>query len=451
MRMKRLAYKELISWKNDKQRKPLILQGARQVGKTFLVQEFGRNEYKKLYYFNFEQDESLSTLFDAALDPDKIISNLSLHIGEKIDSIQSLLFFDEIQIAPRVLTSLKYFHETAPEYHIIAAGSLLGVSVGKKSSFPVGKVSFLTLYPMSFTEYLLATGEELFVQTCSTLTDIAPFPEAIHQKILDHLKLYLFLGGMPAVIKSYIETKDIALARTLQNEILRAYDSDFSKYAEKKQVLKTTDFWNSIPEQLTKENKKFKYGDIKKNARSSMYEQTIEWLRKAGLILIAYNIESPKIPLSAYADYSKFKVYLHDVGLLAAKLQITSDQIVKPDAMYREFNGAFIENFIAQELVSAGIHQLFYWTSRSDAEVDFLLNIKNKIYPLEVKSGTSRNTKSLRSYASKYHPARIVRTSPRNLIQSGEFLNIPLYAMVLLKRLIPDPEAQNVTDIKDTD
>lgn len=434
--MKRLAYKELTDWKNSKQRKPLIVQGARQVGKTFLVQEFGKNEYKKLYYFNFEQDKTLSTLFDSTLDPEKIISNLSLYIGEKIESKHNLIFFDEIQIAPSVLTSLKYFQENAPEHHIIAAGSLLGVSLGKDSSFPVGKVNFLTLYPMSFTEYLMAAGEALFIQKINSIKEIAPFPEAIHNKILDHLKLYLFLGGMPEVIKSYIEDRDIANARSIQNEILNAYDRDFSKYTEKNQAIKTSEFWNSIPGQLAKENKKFRYGDIQKNARSSMYEQTIEWLRKTGLILLAYNVESPKIPLSAYADFSKFKVFMHDVGLLAAKLKITSDQIVIPDAMFREFNGAFIENFIAQELVSEGNNQLFYWTSRSDAEVDFLVDNSNKIYPLEVKSGTSRNTKSLQSYAAKYHPEKIFRTSPRNLIESGEFINIPLYAIGLLKRLI---------------
>jgi len=434
--MKRLAYKELTDWKNSKQRKPLLVQGARQVGKTFLVQEFGKNEYEKLYYFNFEQDKALRTLFDSTLDPEEIISNLSLYIGEKIESKHSLIFFDEIQIAPSVLTSLKYFQENAPEHHIIAAGSLLGVSLGKDSSFPVGKVNFLTLYPMSFTEYLMAAGEALFIQKINSIKEIAPFPEAIHNKILDHLKLYLFLGGMPEVIKSYIEDRDIANARSIQNEILNAYDRDFSKYTEKNQAIKTSEFWNSIPGQLAKENKKFRYGDIKKNARSSMYEQTIEWLRKAGLILLAYNVESPKIPLSAYADFSKFKVFMHDVGLLAAKLKITSDQIVIPDAMFREFNGAFIENFIAQELISEGNNQLFYWTSRSDAEVDFLVNNSNKIYPLEVKSGTSRNTKSLQSYAVKYHPEKIFRTSPRNLIESGEFINIPLYAIGLLKRLI---------------
>jgi predicted AAA+ superfamily ATPase len=432
--MKRIAYNDLISWKNNINRKPLVLQGARQVGKTYLVKEFGKREYKNLYYLNFEQDPNLASLFGSSLNPEVIINNINLYIGTKIIAQDTLLFFDEIQIAPRVLSSLKYFKEQAPEFHIIAAGSLLGVSIGKENSFPVGMVNFLTLYPMSFSEYLTEVGEHLFIESLSSLEIPAPFPEGIHNKMLSHLKMYLFLGGMPEVIKDFSQNKNILTVRSIQTDILKAYEKDFSKYTEKNQAIKTSDFWNSIPNQLARENKKFKYQDIKKNARSNMYEQTIEWLRKAGLVHIAYNVETPKIPLSGYADFSRFKVYMHDVGLLAAKLNISSDQIVMPDALFREFNDAFIENFIAQELASSGQNQLFYWTSRSDAEIDFLVESNQKIFPLEVKSGTSRNTKSLQSYASKYSPDRVFRTSPRNLIQSDNFINIPLYAISLLKR-----------------
>lgn len=434
--MKRSAYNDLISWKENKDRKPLILQGARQVGKTYLVKEFGKQEYKNLYYLNFEQDPNLSSLFESSINPEIIINNINLYIGVKIIAEDTLLFFDEIQIAPRVLTCLKYFQEQAPDFHIIAAGSLLGISVGKDSSFPVGKVNFLSLHPMSFTEYLIEIGEELFVESLNSLEEPTPFPDAIHNKMLSHLKMYLFLGGMPEVVKAYTENMDITKVRNIQSDILNAYERDFSKYADKNQAIKTSEFWNSIPRQLARENKKFKYRDIKKAARSNMYDQTIEWLRKAGLVNMVYNIESPKIPLSAYADYSKFKVYMHDIGLLAAKLNISSDQIVLPDALFREFNGAFIENFIAQELVSTGNNKLFYWTSRSDAEVDYILEYNQKIFPLEVKSGTSRNTKSLQSYASKYNPDIVFRTSPRNLIKSGNFINIPLYAIHLLKQFV---------------
>ena len=434
--MKRIAYNDLISWKNNINRKPLVLQGARQVGKTYLVKEFGRREYKNLYYLNFEQDPNLASLFGSSLNPEVIINNINLYFGTNIIANDTLLFFDEIQIAPRVLISLKYFKEQAQDFHIIAAGSLLGVSIGKESGFPVGMVNFLTLYPMSFSEYLTEVGEDLFIERLSSLEIPSPFPDGIHNKMLSHLKMYLFLGGMPEVINDYSQNKNIVRVRSIQTDILKAYENDFSKYTEKNQAIKTSDFWNSIPNQLARENKKFKYKDVKKTARSIMYEQTIEWLRKAGLIHLAYNVETPKVPLSGYADFSKFKVYMHDVGLLAAKLKISSDQIVMPDALFREFNGAFIENFIAQELASSGKNQLFYWTSRSDAEIDFLLESNQKIFPLEVKSGTSRNTKSLQSYASKNNPDKIFRTSPRNLIQSGNFVNIPLYAIKLLEGLI---------------
>ena len=354
--------------------------------------EFGKKEYKNLCYLNFEQDPSLSTLFDSSLNPEIIINNISLYIGEKITFEDTLIFFDEIQIAPKVLTSLKYFQEQAPEFHIIAAGSLLGISIGKENSFPVGKVNFLTLFPMSFTEYLIETGEELFIERLNSIEEISPFPDAIHEKMLSHLKMYLFLGGMPEVINNYSVNKDIKKVRNIQNDILKAYERDFSKYTMRNQAIKISEFWNSIPRQLARENKKFKYKEIKKGARSNTYEQTIEWLRKAGLVNIAYNLETPKIPISAYADFSKFKIYMSDVGLLSAMLNISSNQIVMPDSLFKEFNGAFIENYIAQELVSSRKNQLFYWTSRSDAEVDFILESNQKIYPIEVKGGTSRST-----------------------------------------------------------
>ena len=433
--MKRSAYNKLLKWKNSNKRKPLVLQGARQVGKTYLVNMFGEAEYENYIYLNFEQDTNLHSLFDSTLNPEIIINNISLYIGKKVVPTNTLLFFDEIQVAPTVLTSLKYFQEQAPQYHIIAAGSLLGISVGKGTSFPVGKVNFLTLYPMSFNEYLLALGEDLLVDMLEKIKNPVPFADAIHSKLLDRLKMYLYLGGMPEVIQDYIDNKDIASVRLIQNDIIEAYKRDFSKYTEKGQAIKTSEFWNSIPRQLAKENKKFKYGDVRKNARASMFEQTVEWLRKAGLIHIVNNISTPKLPLSSYADYSKFKIYLHDVGLLAAELNISSELIVSPEDIFTEFNGAFIENFIAQELLYYGYEKLFYWTSRSDAEVDFILERANQIFPIEVKSGLSRNKKSLRSYADKYKPTTIFRVSPRNLTQSGDFINIPLYATNLLANL----------------
>lgn len=434
--MKRSAYKQLLEWKKSTKRKPLIFQGARQVGKTYLVNEFGKKEYSNYVYLNFERDESLQTIFAQSLNPETIIDNISLYIGEKIVPTGTLLFFDEIQIAPAVLTSLKYFQEQAPDFHIIAAGSLLGVSIGKKISFPVGKVNFLTLYPMSFSEYLVAIGEELLSEKLQEIKTLEPLPDVIHNKLLELLKMYLYLGGMPEVIQDYIDNKDIASVRKIQNEILEAYKRDFSKYTEKNQAIKTSQFWNSIPAQLAKENKKFKYGDIRKGGRSTMYEGTVEWLRKAGLINVVYNLTTPKKPITAYADYSKFKVYLHDVGLLAAELNISSEIIISPSNIFKEFNGAFIENFVAQELLYYGFKSQFYWTSKSDAEVDFILESTKNIYPVEVKSGTNRNLKSLRSYSDKYNPQRVIRMSPRNLIESNDFINIQLYAVNMMINII---------------
>lgn len=436
--MKRLLYKNLVAWKKSKNRKPLLLQGARQVGKTYLINEFGSNEYINYVYLNFEQDSELKSLFKGNLDPIKLIDNISLYIGRKVRSKNTLIFFDEIQIAPEALTSLKYFNELAPEFHIIAAGSLLGVSVGKQSSFPVGKVNFMMLYPMSFYEYLLAFDEELLANQIINLKQLESWPEIIHDKLLKLFKLFLFLGGMPEVLKSYLNEKDIELARSIQSDILEAYQRDFSKYTETSQAIRTAELWQSIPFQLAKESKKFKYSDVRKRARASTFEQTIEWLKNAGLINVAFNIKIPKIPLAAYADHSKFKIYLLDTGLLGAMLNLSPNIIVKPNKLFTEYNGAFIENFVSSELVVSGNHELYYWSSKSDAEVDFILQSKMQVYPLEVKSGLSRNLKSLRSYANKFNPKFIYRTSPRNFVQDNEFINIPLYAVSMLNNILEE-------------
>ena len=432
--MKRTLYKRLLLWKNSRNRKPLLLQGARQVGKTYLVNEFGHNEYSSFIYLNFEQDPDLKTLFTGSLNPQNIIKNISLYIGKKITSNDTLIFFDEIQVVQEVLTSLKYFHEQAQDYHIISAGSLLGVSVGKQSSFPVGKVNFMTMYPMNFIEYLRAFGEELLAEKLMNTKKVEALPEILHEKLLNQLKMYLYLGGMPEVLQDYLNNEDIASVREIQNEILKAFQRDFSKYTEKSQAIKTSELWQSIPYQLAKENKKFKYSNVRKRARAATFEQTIEWLKKAGLIHMVYQINAPKLPLSGYADYSKFKVYLLDTGLLGAMLNLSSDIIRKPTELFSEYNGAFIENFVATEFVASEISDLFYWTSKSDAEVDFVVQSGNQIYPIEVKSGLSRNLKSIRSYAQKYKPKYIFRTSSRNFIQDNNFINIPLYVAFLMAK-----------------
>lgn len=444
--MKRKLYQELVLWKKDKKRKPLLLQGARQVGKTYLINEFAKNEYENYIYLNFEQNTELTSLFSENLNPKHIIQNIGLYFGYKIDAIDTLIFFDEIQISPRALTSLKYFQEQASEFHIVAAGSLLGVSVGKNSSFPVGKVNFKTLYPMSFEEYLSAYNETILVQYLKTKKNFTPLAEIIHQKLHTHLKMYLYLGGMPEVLQNYLDEKDITAARKIQNEILEAYTRDFSKYTDKTQSIKTAELWQSIPYQLAKENKKFKYSEIRKRARASTFELTIEWLKNAGLIHLTYNISVPKLPLSGYANGSKFKIYLLDTGLLGAMLNLSSEVIIKANNLFFEYNGAFIENFVANELKSSGEKNLFYWSSKSDAEVDYILSLNDNIYPIEVKSGMNRNIKSLRSYAQKYNPELLCRISPRNFYQEKNFVNFPLYATFLLKQLIKE-EGGNIQEL----
>jgi predicted AAA+ superfamily ATPase len=431
--MERDLYNQLIAWKNDPKRKPLLMQGARQVGKTWLVNSFGRKEYGNYVYLNFEQNPELSSLFKSILDPYKIVENIGLYIGRAIKPENTLLFFDEIQTTPEVLTSLKYFYEISPEFHLIAAGSLLGVSIGIQSSFPVGKVNFMTLFPMSFAEYLRAYGEQLILDELYKKDLSLPFPEIIHEKLLTHLKMYLFLGGMPEVLQDYLTNRDIASSRKIQQEILKSYERDFSKYTEKSQAIKTSELWHTIPRQLARENKKFKFSDVRSKARASFYEQTVEWLKNAGLINVAYQISLPKIPLAGYADYTKFKIFLHDTGLLGAMLDVNSDMILNTTALFSEYNGAFIENFVATELINSGYEHLFYWTSNSDAEVDFVVQNANNIYPLEVKSGLSRNKKSLVSYSEKYNPEILFRISPRNFTRDGKFINLPLYASFLVR------------------
>lgn len=434
--MKRSLYNQLKIWKNDNRRKPLLLQGARQVGKTYLINAFGKNSYSNYIYLNFEEDVELKTLFEGSLSSENILKNISLYFGRKINAQDTLIFFDEIQDCPSALTSLKYFKEQSPEYHIISAGSLLGVSVGKTTSFPVGMVNFMILHPMTFNEYLVAFGEDLLASEIMKMDLNASLPNAIHDKLKDHLKMYLYLGGMPEVVQSYLNENDIQKTRTIQTEILEAYERDFSKYSTDQQAIKTSELWRSIPGQLSKENKKFKYRNVQKNARASTFAHSIEWLNKSGLINIVNHIKTPKIPLSGYVDYSKFKLYLHDTGLLGAMLNLTSDIIINPTKLFSEYNGAFIENFVANELVANRHKDLYYWTSKSEAEVDYILQIENEIYPMEVKSGLSRNIRSLRSYGEKFNPRLIIRTSPRNFIRDKEFVNIPLYTVSNIKNII---------------
>ncbi len=432
--MRRKDYEKLLDWKNQKNKKPLLLQGARQVGKTYLVDEFGENEYENYFYFNFEKDEKLRDFFQGNLNPAEIIENLSLYISKDITKKNSLIFFDEIQVESKILTSLKYFYEEMPEFDIIAAGSLLGVSIGKGCSFPVGKVNFMTLTPMSFYEFLLAIDEKLIAEKLQSKKNLESINEAIHNKLIKLLTDYLYIGGMPEVVQNYVDNKQILKCRKVQLDILKSYNRDFSKYATHAESLKNLSVWNSIPYQLAKENKKFVCSEISKKTRLSTFETSLEWLKNAGLINIVTNIKVPKLPLSGYEERKKFKVYLLDTGLLGAMLEIEPASILE-SKLFSEYKGAFIENYIAMEFKNMEIDKLYYWTSKSDAEVDFIMKYGDNVLPIEVKSGLNRNLKSLRSYYDKYNPKHIVRISPRNFERNNEFINIPLYAPFLIKNI----------------
>jgi uncharacterized protein len=434
--MERLIYSELKKWKNDPKRKPLLLQGARQIGKTFIINQFGKSEYENYIRLNFEEDENLKHIFNSTLDPFQIINQLGLYLNKKIEPENTLLFFDEVQVLPKAITSLKYFYENAPQFHIIAAGSLLGVSMRKSTGFPVGKVNFLTMFPMSFLEYLMAMNENLLIDELLNIKDFTAFSEILHEKMLNLMKMYLFLGGMPEVVQQYIDNQDIVAVRKIQNEILQSYQKDFSKYAEPKEAIKIAEIWRSIPYQLAKENSKFLYSEVKKKARSSHFEQTIDWLKNAGLIHIVNELRAAKLPLGGYADLGKFKLYLLDTGLLGAMLGLTPEIILRPDDLYKEYNGAFIENYACLELVKLLQSEVFYWTSGNEAEVDFVLQYNNDIVPIEVKSGSNKNTQSLRVFESKNKTKYLFRTSPRNLVKSEKFINLPLYRLFALKEIL---------------
>ena len=433
--MHRSAYQQLIAWKKSPSRKPLLVQGARQVGKTYLLREFGQKEYGDCAYFNFEESSALSSLFESDLNPANVLQALGTYRGRAINAQSTLVFFDEIQTCPRALTSLKYFCEQAPQYHVVAAGSLLGVSVGKVSSFPVGKINFLNLYPLSFLEFLQATGNESLSTLLNENVLSAPLATLLHEKLLELLRRYLFLGGMPEVVQAYLKTGDFGAVRTIQKEILKAYERDFSKYTTPTQAVRVAEIWRSIPAHLARENKKFKYSDVRKGGRATQFESAVEWLRSAGLIYASLNVTTAKLPLAGYEEHSHFKVYICDCGLLGAMVNIPAESIVLGDTMFCEYNGAFIENFVATELARKNEGTLHYWISEGIAEVDFLVVQNQMILPLEVKSGLNRNLKSLRLYADKFKTPRIYRTSPRNYDCHPDFLNIPLYAIGLFPEL----------------
>jgi predicted AAA+ superfamily ATPase len=424
--MKRNLYHKLLDWKKSKNRKPLVLRGARQVGKTYLLKTFGKNEYQHCLYLNFEENPQLAGFFSEKLDPNRILENLRIYLDNLIHAKDCFIIFDEIQECPEALNSLKYFQEQAPEFHIAAAGSLLGVKLSQTKGFPVGKVNFYDLYPLSFFEFLEALDKKKLRDFLEELKTLKPVAEPIHHELIGWLKKYLVIGGMPEAVATYQENNDFSKVRQVQNEILQAYVLDFAKHAPPQQVMNITKIWESIPNHLAKENKKFVFSAVRKGARARDYESAIQWLADAGLIYKVYNISTPKLPLAAYSDKNIFKVFLIDAGLLTAMSKVPPQAILDKHALFSEFNGAFTENFVTEELIPL-YGDLYYWTSEGTAEVDFVVQKGTEILPLEVKADVSKKKKSLLVYGEKYKTPILSRASLMNLHHSGNIANYPLY------------------------
>lgn len=426
--MYRIAIEKLYKWKNSKRRKPLIIEGARQVGKTWLMKEFGKQAYSDTVYINFDSNTRMADLFAVDLDTDRLILGLELYAGRKIDSDNTLLIFDEVQEVPKALASLKYFYENAPQYHIVCAGSLLGIALHQGTSFPVGKVDFLKLYPLSFSEFLMATGNERFAkllkkQDFEMITNFK-------QTYIDALKQYYFVGGMPEAVQSFVESKDFNEVRTIQKRILAAYEQDFSKHAPNEIVPKIRMLWNSIPSQLARENKKFIYGLVREGSRAREYETAIMWLSDCGLVHKVSRVNAAGIPLKAYEDLKAFKLFIVDVGLLGCMTRLHQRTLLDGDDLFVEFKGALTEQYVCQQLKTIEDLGVYYYTNdRGSCEIDFVIDTGEQIIPIEVKAETNLRAKSLKTYRERFEPELSVRTSMADYKKEDWLLNLPLYAI----------------------
>lgn len=432
--MYRKIMEKLINWKNDKDRKPLILRGARQVGKTYIIKQFGEENYDGVAYFNFDHDTQLYNMFDNTKDPIRILEQLSFVYGKAIIPGKTLIIFDEIQECPNALNSLKYFEEEAKEYHIISAGSLLGIRLSH-TSFPVGKVDFLDMYPMTFTEFLKADGQENLVAYMESIKEIESIPDILFDKLSEKLKAYFIIGGMPEVVKSWVTDKDMEKVNKIQDNILKSYESDFSKHTTNVEANRISIIWNSIPSQVSKENKKFLYQAAKDGARAREYESAVNWLKDANIINKIYNVTKPNMPLISYNDLSSFKLYLNDVGLLRKKTDLDSKVIVEGNKLFQEFKGALTENFVLQTLCAIGLNP-YYFTFDNRYEIDFIIQYKNEIIPIEVKSGENTNNTSLKVYNEINKPKIRIRVSMKNLNKDDNLINIPLFMVEYMDKFI---------------
>ncbi|MFZ4564572.1 MAG: ATP-binding protein [Bacteroidales bacterium] len=435
MEIKRNVFKQLIAWKDNPDRKPLILQGARQVGKTWLLKRFGKDHFQSTAYFNFDQQLELRQFFLTTKDPERILQNLSLVHGKAILPGTTLIIFDEIQECNEALNSLKYFQENNPEYAIACAGSLLGVAMSRGASFPVGKVEFIQVHPITFSEFLTAADVHLS-SYLENLDHIEAIPDIFFNPLKDKLKMYFISGGMPESIVALLEKKDIERTQKVLQNILNGYTLDFSKHVENREIPKINHIWSSLPSQLARENKKFLYQTVKPGARAREYEDALLWLVNAGLVHRIFCSSKPALPLSSYDDLSAFKIYLQDVGLLRRLSQLDPSAIAEGNRLLTEFKGALTENFILESLVQQFEGLPRYWKSEGKAEVDFLVQYKNSIFPVEVKSDENVKSRSLSFYRKAFNPALSIRYSMRNLKLEEGLINIPLFLVDYTKKLL---------------
>lgn len=437
--MERLILNDLLKWKSSKHRKPLILKGVRQVGKTWILKEFGRRYYENTAYFNFDENEEYKQFFETTKDVERILQNLMLASGQKIRPEKTLIIFDEVQDCPKVINSMKYFCENAPQYHVACAGSLLGIALAKPSSFPVGKVDFMQIAPITFTEFLMANGDENLVRYLRNVDNLEPVPDAFFNPLYEKLKMYYVTGGMPEPVAMWTEDRDVEAMQTALSNIIGAYERDFAKHPDVKEFPKISMIWKSIPSQLARENKKFIYKVVKEGARAREYEDALQWLVDAGLVKKVYRSTAPGLPISAYDDLSAFKIYLVDVGLLRRLALLSPTAFGEGNRLFTEFKGALSENYVLQALTCQFEAVPRYWSQGNPPyEVDFIIQRENDIIPVEVKAERNTEARSLKKYKEKFGDKikLRVRFSLDNLKQDNDMLNIPLFMADQADRLI---------------
>ena len=435
--MYRKIIHDLKRWKYSPHRKPLILQGARQTGKTWIMKEFGKTEYKNTAYLFCQENPALESLFNAPFNKERLLTGFQMLCGFKIEPENTLIIFDEIQEIPTALTALKFLYEQAPDYHIICAGSLLGIAFHKDISFPVGKVNFLNLYPLSFSEFLTALGKEQQADLINNTEQDCELLKVFSEEFKELLKYYFFIGGMPEVVSTWIETKDFNEVRRVQNELLMTYENDISKHTASEMANRIKQVWASVPSQLAKENKKFLYSVVKESARAREYENAINWLKNAGLLVTIHRINKPGIPLKAYEDLEAFKIFILDIGLLCSMTDLSAKVLLEGNRLFTEFKGSLTEQFVCQQLISELEIRPYYWSAKDGtAEVDFIFQADALVIPIEVKAEINLRAKSFKLYRDTYNPEIAFRFSLTDFVDHGILKDVPLYDLPIIGKWV---------------